>query len=88
MQESIRRQVLEYDADLPLERAQTIPASWYTDPDLAELERHAVFGASWQLVGRCGSLAQPGSFLTADVAGEPILVLRDGEGALRAFYNV
>ena len=36
MNETLRRQILDYDADLPLERAHTIPAGWYFDPDLAE----------------------------------------------------
>ncbi len=88
MHETVRRLVLDYNADLPLEQAHTISARWYTDPDLAELERRAVFGDSWQLVGRCETLTEPGSFLTADVAGEPILVLRDPAGQLRAFANV
>src|SRR5205085_5876649 len=50
--------------------------------------RQAAFGATWQLVGRSESLRQPGAFLAADVVGEPILVLCDAEGRLRAFYNV
>jgi choline monooxygenase len=31
---------------------------------------------------------EPGAYFTFDLAGEPILVLRDDEGTLRAFYNV
>lgn len=88
MNETVRQQILTYNADLPLAQAQTIPALWYTDPDLARLEQQAVFGATWQMIGRNEMVRQPGSFLTADVAGEPILVLRDGEERLRAFYNV
>lgn len=88
MNETLRRQILDYNADLPLEQGHTIPAPWYFDPDLAELEQRTVFGDSWQLVGRHDALREPGAFQTADVAGEPILVLRDPEGQLRAFYNV
>jgi choline monooxygenase len=33
-------------------------------------------------------LRQPGAFVTADIAGQPIAILRDREGVLRAFYNV
>jgi choline monooxygenase len=39
-------------------------------------------------VGRLDQVALPGSFLTADIAGEPVLVVRDGDGVLRAFANV
>jgi choline monooxygenase len=33
-------------------------------------------------------VAEPGCYLTADVAGEPVAVVRDGDGTLRAFANV
>lgn len=74
--------------ELPLERAATIPAAWYRDHDVYEAERRAVFGASWLMVGRREVVEKPGSFLTADVAGEPILVVRDLDGQLHAFANV
>jgi choline monooxygenase len=77
-----------FDADLPLERARTIPNSWYTAPELAQLEREAVFARTWQMVGRCSLVEKPGDFLTADIAGEPILVVRGEDGTLRAFFNV
>jgi choline monooxygenase len=88
MTESLRHELETFNPDLPLERARTIPSRWYLDPAIAELERRAVFGNSWQMVGRLDSVAEPGSFLTAEIAGEPILVLRDHEGALRGFFNV
>jgi choline monooxygenase len=47
-----------------------------------------VFGATWQMVGRVEQVAALGSFLTADVAGEPILVVRGDDNVLRGFYNV
>jgi choline monooxygenase len=77
-----------FDPTLPLERAQTIPSRWYFDPEIAELENRAVFGGTWQAVGRADQVAAPGTFLTADVAGEPVLVVRDEQGTLRAFHNV
>jgi choline monooxygenase len=77
-----------FDATLPLEKAHTIPSAWYFDPEIYAAERRHVFGGSWQVAGRCDQVAQPGSFLTADIAGEPILVVRDDKGTLRAFHNV
>jgi choline monooxygenase len=78
----------QFDPDRPLDRAETIPSTWYFDKDIYELERRAVFADTWQVVGRADQVAEPGSFFTADLAGEPILVVRDEEGELRAFYNV
>lgn len=78
----------DFDHTLPLERARTIPAAWYRDPIMYEAERRAVFGNTWQAVGRTDQIKEPGRFLTAELAGEPILVVRDGTGVLRAFYNI
>src|SRR5947209_12420199 len=76
-----------FDATLPLEHALTIPSSWYFDRELYDADCRTVF-AGWQAVGRTDQVAAPGSFLTAAVAGEPILVVRDEAGVLRAFHNV
>jgi choline monooxygenase len=77
-----------YDPALPLERARTIPAAWYVDPRVAELERRRVFTASWQMVGRADQVREPGAFLTTELAGEPLVLVRGGDGALRGFFNV
>lgn len=77
-----------YDATAPLENAWTIPAPWYVDPRVADLERRTVFSRNWQMVGRADQVALPGHFFTAEVAGEPILVARGQDGVVRAFFNV
>jgi choline monooxygenase len=77
-----------FDPTLPLEAASTIPAKWYTSEEFATLERTRVFGDSWICVGRADQVAKPGDFFTADVAGEPILVVRGEDGLVRGFFNV
>ncbi|MBX9580642.1 MAG: Rieske 2Fe-2S domain-containing protein [Gemmataceae bacterium] len=77
-----------FDPGLPLERARTIPNTWYASAEVAAAEREAVFARTWQLVGRAEQVAAPGAFLTADIAGEPVLVVRGEDGVLRAFFNV
>ena len=77
-----------YDADASLAEAATIPASWYTDSAMAALERERVFAATWQAVGNVEQVVNCGDFFTTEVAGEPLLVVRDAGGELRAFYNV
>ena len=77
-----------FDAALPLSRAKTIPSAWYFDPEIYALECRKVFGASWQYVGRTEQVKDRGSFLTLEVAGEPVLVTRDETGTLHAFHNV
>ena len=59
----------------------------YADPDLADREWEAFFTHHPQLVGLSGDLPEPGSFLTLDELGSPILATRDPQGAFRAFVN-
>src|SRR5689334_5865015 len=85
---SLTDELARFDPSRPLASARTIPNTWYTSPEVAAAERRAVFGSTWQMVGRAEQVAAPGSYLTADVAGEPIAVVRGDDGVLRAFFNV
>jgi choline monooxygenase len=88
MQSSVQDIVNLYNPADPLERAFTIPAPWYRDQRIADLERASLFSGTWQVVGRIDQVRSPGQFFTADVAGEPIVVVRGDDSQLRAFYNV
>ncbi len=68
----------------------TLPYSWYTDPDVLARERARLFSSAWQYAGHSGELAEPGSYLTLHVGEVPLVVVRDreGTGTLRAFVNV
>jgi choline monooxygenase len=77
-----------YNPNNPLDHASTIPSPWYFDEGIAELENSAVFGKTWQAVGRAEQVQNPGQFLTADIAGDPIVVVRGEDSQLRTFYNV
>jgi choline monooxygenase len=88
MNARLLRIINAYDPSRPLARALTVPSAWYTDRDLYELERRAVFGGTWQCIGRIDQLAEPGRYVTADIAGEPIVAVRGRDGKLRAFHNV
>jgi choline monooxygenase len=89
MTEHSVRDVLDlYNPSNSLERAWTIPAPWYFDHRIAQLERESVFAANWQVVGRLDQVQQLGEFFTIDVNGEPLLIVRSEDGKLRAFFNV
>jgi Rieske 2Fe-2S family protein len=60
----------------------------YLEPEIVELEQRAIFERTWQLAGHVGDLAEPGSYLTTNVGDQPVLVVRDQDGELRAFRNV
>src|SRR5262252_6188390 len=85
---SLQEVLQSYNERDSIENAYTIPASWYVDERIAELERRHVFGGTWQVVGGVEQLASPGQFITRELADEPIVVVRSNDGQLRAFYNV
>jgi choline monooxygenase len=85
---SISQILLLYDDRAPLSEASTIPAPWYVDPRIAELEGRTVFSRNWQVIGRTDQVEKPGDFVTFTVSGEPIVAVRGNDGNLRAFYNV
>ncbi|MGL6072740.1 MAG: aromatic ring-hydroxylating oxygenase subunit alpha [Fimbriiglobus sp.] len=77
-----------HDTKVPLNLASNPPKDWYTDVAIAERERDAVFARSWQVIGRNEQVATPGSYITAYIAGEPVVVVRGDDGVLRGFFNV
>lgn len=77
-----------YNPHAPLEEAFTIPAPWYVDPRMEDLEREGVFAGNWIAVGRMDQVVDPGQYFTLELAGEPLVVLRGADGELRAFFNV
>jgi choline monooxygenase len=88
MSSSLHDILASYDDNAALEHAFTITASWYVDERVAELERQTVFGGTWQVVARAEQLHDPGAFVTTELAGEPLVIVRGHDNQLRAFYNV
>jgi phenylpropionate dioxygenase-like ring-hydroxylating dioxygenase large terminal subunit len=88
MPPSLRDIIAMYHDQAPLECASTIPAAWYVSEGIAELERQAVFARTWQVIARADQVRQPGQFVTAELAGEPLVVIRGADKQLCAFYNV
>ena len=65
----------------------TLPRALYVDPDIYQLDLRHIFYAHWLFIGHDCELARPGDYITAQVGDYPILVVRDRQGALRAFHN-
>jgi choline monooxygenase len=88
------------DVHSRIESAHTLASHFYTDPAILDLEKSRIFRRTWQLVGTlsqpCGqtangvplTISDPETFFTAEVIGEPVVIVRDNHGALRAFSNV
>lgn len=72
----------------PFARARAMPPSVYTDPAFLDRELGDIFAKEWVCVGRANTLPNAGDYLTYELAGQPIFVIRDRGGQLRAFSNV
>ncbi len=67
---------------------QTLTNQDYNSDEVYALEQERIWFKEWVYVGRSEQVAEPGQFFTVDIAGESILVTRNDDGSLRAFYNV
>lgn len=63
------------------------PAGAYTDPERFARERTLLFRRRPALVALAGDLAAPGDFVTGELGGVPVIVLRQPDGTLRGFVN-
>jgi len=88
MNETLQQKLNAFDDTLEFAYAKTIPADWYTDPEIYRKECDNVFQNNWLLVGHLHQLEEPSSYFTIEIAGKPILVVRKNSGELRAFANV
>lgn len=80
--------LLNFDFEQRIERAETLPARCYTDPAYLGAEQRFLFNRTWQLVGRMEQVNEPGSYFTANILDEPIVIVRGNDGELRGFHNV
>src|SRR4051812_40054758 len=69
-------------------RSWTLPADVYLDAAQLEREKQALFGKTWQILGRRDQVSKAGEYFTAELTGEPLLIARGSDGVLRGFYNV
>src|ERR1700691_513327 len=74
---------LQANCERPFSDARSMPPAVYTSPDFLALEQERIFRREWLCVGRASALAEAGDYLTADIDGQPIVVLRDEHLALK-----
>ncbi len=71
-----------------LARAETLPARAYTDPAVLPLEQERIFRRTWQFACPLDQLRLAGNYVALEILGTPVVLTRDEQGTLRAFYNV
>ncbi|KAH6976649.1 Rieske [2Fe-2S] iron-sulfur domain-containing protein [Ilyonectria destructans] len=70
------------------ESVRALPASWYTSPDMYELERRAIFSKRWLFITRSSRLKEPGDWLRYEIAGFDFIITRDRQNNINAFHNI
>lgn len=65
----------------------SLPSAWYRSAEVFALEKERIFCREWVCVAREEELQAPGDHRVLDVLGESLIVVRNREGKLRAFYN-
>ena len=72
----------------PFEKARAMPRSVYVSDEFLNAELEHVFKKDWFCVTRADALTNAGDYTTLELAGQPIMVIRDSDGKLRAQSNV
>ncbi len=81
-------QELAENVSVPFDRARAMPRSVYTSQEFLDQELQHIFRKDWLCAGRASSLPNPGDYTTMEIAGEPVMIVRDQNGVLRAQSNV
>jgi nitrite reductase/ring-hydroxylating ferredoxin subunit len=64
-----------------------IPGKRYTDQNLFDLEMEKIFFKSWLMVFREDEIPNPGDYKIWDKLGRDILLVRQKDNSIKAFYN-
>jgi ferredoxin-NADP reductase/phenylpropionate dioxygenase-like ring-hydroxylating dioxygenase large terminal subunit len=70
-----------------LDHGMSVPAHWYTDPEITSREIELIFRKSWNYVGPTSELRKVGDYITGYVGEVPVVVIRN-EAGLAAYINV
>ncbi len=72
----------------PVASARGLPNVFYTDEDVFEIEKQAVFDANWPCIGFASDVPRIGDAKPVNFLGRPYLLVRDTDNNVRVFENV
>ena len=75
-----------YDVDP--RKSLSLRAEAYVSDDCYEYDKSSILMHSWQWVCHIEKLRAPGDYITTNIAGQSIAIVRGKDDVLRAFYNV
>lgn len=69
------------------DRLRALPARYYVDHEILAREREQLFFKTWQYACHISELDGPGAYVTTEIMGQNIFVVRDTDGDIKAYYN-
>lgn len=80
----------ELDQELAstIEEGLTLPAHWYTDPAIYDLEQARIHKHSWRFVTHTDRLKDAGDCVRDTVCDVPVVLVKDNDGEIRGFVNI
>ncbi len=69
-------------------RPDFVPASDYTAPKFLQLENERLWPKVWQVACSEEEVAKVGDFVTYEIAGESIVIVRTAPDQIKSYYNV
>jgi phenylpropionate dioxygenase-like ring-hydroxylating dioxygenase large terminal subunit len=67
---------------------EALNASAYIDAEIFRQEQEKIFAPSWQYAGHVEKLKNNGDYRVCNLAGESLILIRQDETTINAFYNV
>jgi phenylpropionate dioxygenase-like ring-hydroxylating dioxygenase large terminal subunit len=77
-----------FDIATTPEQSWTLPGRAYTDPAIFEQERTAIHFRTWHYAGSTQELKKPGSYITARILNQTVIIVRGKDDVIRGFFNV
>ncbi len=65
----------------------SLEQKFYVDPDYYQQDLENIFYRDWLFIGHDCELPKAGSYMTVQIGAYPVIVVRDGQGGIRAFHN-
>ena len=66
----------------------SLEAPFYTSPEIFRMDMEAIFGRHWIYVGVEPDVAEEGDAMVVNIGNSSVIIVRDDEGAVRAYHNV
>ena len=66
----------------------SLPQAFYTDEEYFNIEMKEIFAKEWLFVGLTCEIPRKGNYITQQIAGNPVVIVRDQNNEVKAFHNV